>query len=137
MSDSKHKLFIDYIYLITQHFDNRVFIQNIFLRKGKVELSHYSYQVEFQARRLLHSHRVSWIAKQELFNRVLPRDLITNSGDAALNLIDELVTWKIPEDNIQLKKIVMEVQQHKHTKSCMKYRGKSGTDFQNYLQQRP
>ena len=46
-------------------------------------------------------------------------DLLDNE-EAALQLADELVTCKLPEDNEHLKKIVKEVQVHKHTKSCQK-----------------
>ena len=56
MSESKHELFKDYMFLITRHFDARVksFVSNILMGPGKdkVPFEHYSYRVEFQARGL-------------------------------------------------------------------------------------
>ena len=132
MSDKKHELFMDYTFLIALHFDNgvKMFIQNILLGKGKdkVEVSHFSYRVEFQARGLPHIHGVAWIAKHELAKRGLTGNLMDNELEA-LKLVDELVTCKIPDNDEQLKKIVLEVQQHKHTKSCLKYNGVCRYDF--------
>lgn len=135
MSDRKHELFNDYTFLIARHFDNRVkmFIQNILLGqgKGKVDISFYSYRVEFQARGLPHIHGVAWIAKHELVKRGITGHLMDNE-EAALKLIDFLVTCALPENNNHLRKIVQEVQQHKHTKSCMKYNGSCRYGFPRF-----
>ena len=60
MSESKHKLFKDYSFLITRLFDARVksFIKNILMGPGKDKISfkYYSYRVEFQARGMPHIH---------------------------------------------------------------------------------
>ena len=53
MSQPKHKLFKDYIFMITRLFDSRVksFIANILMGGGRnVPFRYYSYRVEFQAR---------------------------------------------------------------------------------------
>ena len=53
MSQPKHKLFKDYIFMITRLFDSRVksFISNILMGGGRnVPFRYYSYRVEFQAR---------------------------------------------------------------------------------------
>ena len=54
MSQTKHELFKDYIFLITRLFDVRVrsFFQNILMAGGKenIPFRYYSYRVEFQAR---------------------------------------------------------------------------------------
>ena len=70
MSESKHELFKDYMFLITRHFDARVksFVSNILMGHGKDKppFEHYSYLVEFQARGMPHIHGVAWIAKSYL-----------------------------------------------------------------------
>lgn len=53
MSETKHELFKDYIFLITRLFDARVksFVKNILMGGGRtVKFKYYSYRVEFQAR---------------------------------------------------------------------------------------
>ena len=106
-----------------------MFVQNILLGRGKdkVEISHFSYRVEFQARGLPHIHGVAWIAKHELEKRGITGEMMANE-DATLKLVDELVTCKIPDDDT-LKQIVMDVQQHKHTRSCLKYQGECRYGF--------
>ena len=126
MSDKQHDLFKEYTFLIARLFDARVksFIKNILLGRGKdkVEISHYSYRVEFQARGQPHIHGVSWIAKHELESRGIEGELMDNET-AALKLVDELVTCSLPDDNDNLRQIVKEVQKHKDTPSCLKYNG--------------
>ena len=126
LSQSKHELFKDYTFLISRLFDARVksFVKNILLGRGngKVTISHYSYRVEFQARGLPHIHGVCWIEKEELLRRGITGDLSEND-EAAVKLADDLVTCKLPQNDDELKKIVSDVQIHKHTKSCLKYNG--------------
>ena len=54
MSESKHELYQDYMFLVTRLFDARVksFVKNILMGGGKdkVPFQYYSYRVEFQAR---------------------------------------------------------------------------------------
>ena len=60
MSQNKHKLFNNYVSLITRHFDARVksFVKNILMGGGKdkVPIKYWSYRVEFQARGMPHIH---------------------------------------------------------------------------------
>ena len=132
MAEKQHDLFNEYTFLIARHFDNRVkmFVQNILLGhgKGKVEISYYSYRVEFQARGLPHIHGVAWIAKHVLEEMEITGELMDNE-EAALKLVDKLLSCKLPDDNENLKKIVTEVQKHKHTDSCKKYTGKCRYGF--------
>ena len=58
-------------------------------------------------------------------NRKLTGDLLDNEV-AALQLADDLVSCRLPPPDSgeeKLRKIVSEVQQHGHTKSCLKYNG--------------
>ena len=67
-------------------------------------------------------HGVCWIDKEELKKRGIKGDLYYFEKES-LKLADEVVTCKIPDDDEELKKIVLDVQIHKHTKSCKKYNG--------------
>lgn len=127
MSESKHKLFEGYTFLITLMFDARVksFIKNILLGLGDdtVPISHFSYRVEFQARGLPHIHGVCWIQKKHLMDMGILGDLMDNE-DKAIELANKLVTCRLPNPEEEpLGKIVREVQIHSHTPSCLKYSG--------------
>ena len=80
MSESKHELFKDYSFLITRLFDARVksFIKNILMGSGdgKIQLAHFTYRVEFQARGMPHIHGVAWICKNELAKRNITGKLL-------------------------------------------------------------
>ena len=78
--------------------------------------------MEFQARGLPHTHGVCWIEKNELLKRGIKGDLMENEK-VALELANELISCKLPNDDDELRNIVSEVQRHKHTKSCLKYDG--------------
>lgn len=131
MSESKHELFKDYIFLITRHFDARVksFISNILMGNGsnKVPFKHFSYRVEFQARGMPHIHGVAWIEESYLQKKGLSDPISDGNSQKVIELADELISCCIPEgqdeESIRLKEIVTEVQIHHHTPSCKKYNG--------------
>ena len=126
MSESKHELFKDYSFLITRLFDARVksFIKNVLMGTGndKINLAHFTYRVEFQARGMPHIHGVAWICKEELEKRDISGYLCDHPKEAE-KLADELLSCQLPESNPELKSIVSQVQKHHHTKSCRKYNG--------------
>ena len=125
MAESRHDLFRNYTFLLTRMFDARVksFVKNILMGKGldKVPLRHYSYRVEFQARGMPHIHGVAWIQKEWMRANQIP-DNLSDDPDKALILANHLISCEIPQ-NEEMRKIVSEVQQHKHTRSCLKYNG--------------
>lgn len=127
MTDSRHTLFKDYIFLITRLFDARVksFVKHILLGKGKgqIPIHHYSYRVEFQARGMPHIHGVGWIEKEWLENVYGITGDFIDEPEKALPLVDKLISCELPENNPIIKDIVNEVQRHHHTKSCQKYNG--------------
>ena len=126
MAKSKHALFLDYSFLITQLFDARVksFIKHVLMGKGKgkIKLAHFSYRVEFQARGMPHIHGVAWIDEDELASRQINGYLCDHPKEAE-DLALEMLSCELPEDDAELRSIVSEVQKHGHTKSCMKYNG--------------
>ena len=126
MQESKYELLKDHTTLITRHFDARVksLFKNILMGcgGGKIELSHWSYRVEFQARGMPHIHGVAWIHKDELEKRNITGYLCDNP-EGAIRLAGELLSCELPDSDDNLKAIVSEVQKHGHTKSCRKYTG--------------
>ncbi len=69
-----------------------------------------------------HVHGVAWLEKSHLEKYLT---VGTNDfNDNATELIDMLVTCKLPEDDPELLDIVKNVQKHQHTKSCKKYNGR-------------
>ena len=61
----KNKTLMNYIFLITRIFDDRVksFLKNIVMNSGENEpkFRYYNYRIEFQARGLPHVHGVLWL----------------------------------------------------------------------------
>ena len=48
---------------------------------------------------------------------------ILDNEEGAIQLIDNLISCKIPDDDNELKEYVKKLQTHNHTQSCMKYDG--------------
>ena len=127
MSESRHKLFKDYSFLITRIFDARVksFVKNVLMGSGKdLPISYYNYRVEFQARGMPHIHGVAWIKKEALEARGITGFLCDHKS-AAEDLAKELISCELPESESKskLRDIVKEVQKHGHTNSCLKKSG--------------
>ena len=135
MSKNQHKLFKDYIFLITRLFDARVksFVTNILMGPGKdkIPFKYYSYRVEFQARGMPHIHGVAWIDRDWLLKVGITGDFSDEKHEKAIleKIVDKLITCQLPEENPKLNNIVKEVQKHKHTKSCLKYNGACRYNF--------
>ena len=104
--------------LITRMFDNRVkaFIKNI-LMNHKVKW--YTYRIEFQVRGMPHIHGVFWLDEEEK-----KKYQIDGKYDRVkvVDLIDDWVSCSLTTEDEELNKIVSEVNCHKHTKSCRKYK---------------
>ena len=104
--------------LITRMFDDKIksFIKNI-LMKHKV--AYYSYRIEFQARGMPHVHGVFWLPKEET-------EKYMNEGifDKAKipKLIDQWISCSLENEDDNLNELIRNVNVHKHTKSCKKYR---------------
>ena len=91
---SKHELLRDNVMLVTRIFDDRLksFIKNIVMGKGqeKVEVTHYSYRIEFQARGLPHAHGCLWLSKACLEDFGCQQELDKSPKDV-VKLIDSIV----------------------------------------------
>ena len=126
MSESKSELLRGFSFLITRLFDARVksFVKNILMAHGKdkINLSYYSYRVEFQARGMPHIHGVAWIHEDVLAAREITGYLCDHPRKTE-ELAIELISCELPDSDEKLRSIVSEVQRHKHTKSCRKYTG--------------
>ena len=123
MNQSKHELLKDFCYLVTLHFDARVkaFIKHILLGSGqeRMHIKHFSYRVEIQIRGMPHIHGVFWLDKGWLKEKFeIEGPLSENNHDKVTRLADYFISCKIPEDDEKFKKVVQQVQTHKHTKSC-------------------
>ena len=125
MPESRYELFKNNTFLLTRIFDARVksFVKQILMGKGmdKIPFRYYSYRVEFQARGMPHIHGVCWIEKEWLDAHNIPIDL-SKDPEKALVIVENLISCELPERQ-DIRKIVKEVQQHNHTKSCLKYSG--------------
>ena len=125
MPESRYELFKNHTFLLTRIFDARVksFVKHIIMGRGldKIPFRYYSYRVEFQARGMPHIHGVAWIEKDWLDAHNVPNDL-SNDPEKALILVENLISCELSEGQ-DITKIVQEVQQHNHTKSCLKYSG--------------
>ena len=134
MPKSKYELMKDHIVLATRLFDRRVrsFVKNILMGPGedKVEIEHYSYRVEFQARGMPHVHGVAWISQKYLEDKFDIKGLLQdNEAEKVTKLIDTITTCKIPKDDEKFAKLVKARQTHGHTDSCQKYGTKCRFDF--------
>lgn len=96
-----------------RHFNHRINNFITLLRKcGKEIFGHevddFSYRIEFQNRGSAHLHMLLWL-----------KDAPTNySSVEGKILIDSNMSCRIPEDDEELKSLVLKYQQHKHTKTC-------------------
>ena len=68
-----------------------------------------------------HVHGVAWIDKSHLDKYLIPGS--NDFKENATELIDKLVTCKLPAGDSELLDIVKNVQKHQHTRSCKKYNG--------------
>ena len=125
MPERRHELFKNHTFLLTRIFDARVksFVKHILMGRGldKIPFRYYSYRVEFQARGMPHIHGVAWIQKDWLASHNVP-NVLSDDPEKALIIVENLIKCELPDDQ-EIRKIVKEVQQHNHTKSCMKYSG--------------
>ena len=103
-------------------FDNRVkaFIKQILKHSG---VDKYAYRVEWQIRGMPHIHGVFWLKECEIKEFV-----DKNSGNLICNqkliddIIDKWVSVSLENENPQLNQVVKDVNCHKHTQSCRKYK---------------
>ena len=72
---------------------------------GKIELSEYSYRVEFQARGMPHIHGVAWISKDELADREITGYLCDHVKETEA-LAMELISCELPDSDNELRSIV-------------------------------
>ncbi len=70
-----------------------------------------------------HVHGVAWIEKSYLNKKKYLIPGTNDFSENAIELIDRLVTCKLPNNDTKLLDIVTSVQKHQHTKSCRKYNG--------------
>ncbi len=120
---NRHDLFRNNIFTVTRMFDQRVksFINHIFPTLSKqVPTDCYSYRIEYQMRGAAHVHGVLWLDAQAMEFYKIPNSNLYNS-EKICDLIDDVVTCELPENDDNLKATVEQVQFHHHTKSCKKY----------------
>ncbi len=120
---TKHDLFKDNIVTVSRMFDHRVkkFVQHLLKSFDQhITVDYYNYRVEFQMRGMAHIHGVIWIAEDKLKEYKEPNSNAFDS-DKIPQLIDNLITCSLPQDDDKLRKIVEDVQTPNHTKTCRKY----------------
>jgi hypothetical protein len=121
---SKHEILRNEIFHLTRMFDNRVknFVKHIMLGGGEdtIPYTHYSYRIEFQARGMPHVHGILWIDDKYLEKYLVPGTKL-EYADNIVELIDNITSCSIPDEDERLASIVSEVQYHRHSKSCKKW----------------
>ena len=119
---TRSQILQDFIYVVTMHFEERVksFVNNLLLGKGKdkVPIEYYSYRVEMQARGMPHIHLVAWIEKDFLEAMGIHGDFEDYIKESE-KLADLLICCKLPTEE-KFRKVVTDVQTHRHTESCQK-----------------
>jgi hypothetical protein len=131
---STHNLFRDNIVTVTRMFDHRVkkFVQHVIKsKKSSIPADCFNYRVEFQMRGMAHVHGVLWLEESTILQYREPFTQLYDS-EKIPELIDQLMTCKLPEKNTKLRKIVEEVQFHHHTKSCRKYNNNCRFNYPRY-----
>ena len=117
-----HELIQKNTFDVTRIFDNRVksFIKNILMGQSDegLQITYYTYRVEFQSRGMPHIHGVAWL------NNDVLKDFKNNESnefdfEKLPRLIDRYVTCKLPDD-VEERKIVETLQSHSHSKTCFK-----------------
>ena len=105
MSQRKHELFDENIFLLTRMFDERVksFMKEIILANGQnqVKFRYYSYRVEFQARGMPHIHGVAWICEEFLKGLNIEGPLCHKKNHEAVSkLANRIIACQIPHEEI-------------------------------------
>ena len=94
----------------------RLSSQNIFTEFLKSDanpvgkITYYFYRIGFQQRGSSHVHMLLWISDAPEFD--------TDSDREVCKFIDRYQTCRIPDDDEELKSLVLNVQKHSHSKSC-------------------
>jgi hypothetical protein len=132
---SKHQLLKDEIFHMTRMFDHRVrtFMKHILLGEGEgsIPYSYYCYRVEFQARGMPHIHGILWIDNQYMEKYLVPGKKL-EYADNVTELIDNITSCKIPDEDPKLAEKVTEVQWHRHSKSCKKWSNSCRFNFPRF-----
>ena len=85
-----------------------------------MQLKHYLYRVEFQARLAPHIHGCAWMKEEKIKHCQIEGTFEYDTKSKNLQkLIDEFVTCELPDDE-GLRQTVQELQSHKCTKTCTK-----------------
>ena len=117
-----HELIQKNTFDVVRMFDNRIksFIKNILLDKSEdgLQIKHYSYRVEFQARGMPHIHGVAWLDEDVVKDYRL-KDSSEFDLERLPTLIDSLITCQLPED-VEQRKVVQTLQTHTDSKTCFK-----------------
>ena len=79
------------------------------------EMVDYVIRVEFQARGSPHAHTVIWVKDAPKYG--------IDSDEQICHFIDKYISCEIPQDNEELKELVLTLQQHKHSSYCKRGRG--------------
>ena len=85
-----------------------------------LNVKHYCYRIEFQARGMPHIHGVLWLEKESIEKFLLNGNEFEFDPEEVPKLIDTIKTCSTNTDDTNLNDIVREVQVHHHTKSCRK-----------------
>ena len=79
-----------------------------------------SYRVEMQLRGMAHIHGCIWLKENALHNFLKNKTLDDSKLPA---LVDKFITCQLPAENHPLRRKVLELQVHHHTKSCLRKTG--------------
>ena len=142
--ENTHQVLRDNVYTITKVFDKRIqnFINHIICGKNSpMNVSHFQYRIEFQARGAGHAHGVLWLDLNSLEddfpgiagifkNLKLNEPFAVEQTETLKKFIDQFITCSL--DNDEVRTIVKEVQSHHHTKTCRKYGKKCRFNFPRF-----
>ena len=124
MDESLHDLLNKNIFLVTRMFDSRAqaFIKHILMKSDKsgLNIKHFCYRIEFQARGMPHIHGVLWLERDSIKKYLINEDGFEFNQIEVPKFIDKVISCSSSTKDEVLNQIVKEVQIHHHTKSCRK-----------------
>jgi len=100
--------------IVARHYDFRLktffteFLKSDANPVGKI--TYHFYRIEFQQRGSPHVHMLLWVSDAPEFDKDSDREVC--------EFIDRYQTCCIPDDDEELKNLVLNVQKHSHSKSC-------------------
>ena len=89
-------------------------------KKTGLDVKNYCFRIEFQMRGMPHIHGVLWLQGDDIQKCLVDKDSYEFDTDKVPDFIDTIISCSSEGEDLEVNKIVNEVQKHHHIRSCQK-----------------